>query len=360
MTGRLEYLLEQKAEGRKVAAVWPARFPLELLWARGYCTAEVWDPPSAQSRAAAHIQPFVCSVVRGGFELLASGGTEVADLLAFAHTCDSLQNLATVVKDLLGDTRPLLTFYPPKGAGGEGARKFLRSQLEELWRALGGGATPPSEDEALRSAVMLGRRRDGLLRELYGRRAQGRLGCGNAEFYGAVRSCEHLWPEDAVAELERVLASAGNIAPAGRRLVFTGVLPAPKDLMERLDELGVTVAEDDFLACGRRFPRNAVLESPDPLEALALRHLALPPCSTQAPSQGERADFLAGLVESAGAEGVVFLSLKFCEPDLFERPALARALREKGIPVLLLETETGREAPAGLMTRIEAFLEGLP
>lgn len=358
MAGRLEYLRAQKAAGMKVAAVWPARFPVELLWAWGYCAAEVWDPPSAPARAPAHLQPFVCSVVRGGFELLASGGTEVADLLAFAHTCDSLQNLATVVKDLLGETRPLLTFYPPKGVSAQRAQDYVLSQLRELWTALGGGAAPADAD-ALKRAVAVGRRRDGLLRELYGRRAEARLDCTNAAFYEAVRGCEYLRPDEAAAGLESLLAAAGQRARSGPRLVLTGVLPTPKDLMGRLDEMGAVVAEDDFLACGRRFPRREVPGAADPLEELALRHVALPPCSTQAAGQEERVRFLCGLVESSRAQGVVFLSLKFCEPDLFERPALAQALKEKGIPVLLLETETGARTPAGVLTRLEAFLERL-
>jgi len=58
--------------------------------------------------------------------------------------------------------------------------------------------------------------------------------------------------------------------------------------------------------------------------------------------------------------GVVFLSLKFCEPDLFDVPSLAAGLKARGIPVLSVDVELGPATSAGLATRIEAFLESLP
>jgi benzoyl-CoA reductase/2-hydroxyglutaryl-CoA dehydratase subunit BcrC/BadD/HgdB len=358
MAGRGRYLREKRSQGWKVAAVWPARFPVELLWAGGFCAAEIWDPPVAPARAPAHLQPFVCSVVRSGFELLASGGMEVADLLAFSHTCDSLQNLSTMVEDLLGEPRPILNFYPPKGSASAAGERYTKAQIQELWSRVK-ELVPEARDEALQRAAQRGLRRVGLLRRLYAARAEGRLACTNEEFYDTVRACEYLLPEDAVARLEALLARSAGQAGVAPKLVFSGVLPTPKDLMSRLDEMGVRVVDDDLLACGRRVPRSAIPESPDPVEALAKRHRALPPCSTQGAPLEERAAFLRELVEGSGAQGVVFLSLKFCEPDLFERPNLVEAMRKEGIPALVLETETGAETSAGLMTRLEAFLEGL-
>ena len=44
----------------------------------------------------------------------------------------------------------------------------------------------------------------------------------------------------------------------------------------------------------------------------------------------------------------------------YRLPSLAGAMRARGIPVLTVEAELGSSAPAGMMTRVEAFLESLP
>jgi benzoyl-CoA reductase/2-hydroxyglutaryl-CoA dehydratase subunit BcrC/BadD/HgdB len=56
---------------------------------------------------------------------------------------------------------------------------------------------------------------------------------------------------------------------------------------------------------------------------------------------------------------VVLHLVKFCEPELFDVPALRSAFAKRGVPVLQLETELERELSAQTTTRLEAFVEML-
>jgi len=356
---RRVYALEQKSRGRKVAAVFPARYPAELLWAREVCPVEVWDPPAGGQAAQAHLQANVCSVVQRGLSLWLSGGTEVADFLLFSHTCDSLQNLSTLVPHLLGEKRPCLFFYPPKGRRDDLAERYLVDHLAGLSERLDEAAGRAGEG-ALERAVAWGEARGRALNDLYDARAAGGLAASNEDFYASVRACEYLWPEEAVQRLEAFRRERSGPSPPGVPLVFSGVLPQPAGLLARLDGLGVRIVEDDFLACGRRFVRGALPPAGEVLSTVARRLLALPPCSTAGSPVSDRLDFLARLAGRSSARGVVFLSLKFCEPELFDVPALAEGLRSRGVPCLVLEVEMGGEVPAQTLTRIEAFLETLP
>jgi benzoyl-CoA reductase/2-hydroxyglutaryl-CoA dehydratase subunit BcrC/BadD/HgdB len=49
--------------------------------------------------------------------------------------------------------------------------------------------------------------------------------------------------------------------------------------------------------------------------------------------------------------------VKFCEPELFDLPAIRGAFAADGIPVLVLEGELERELSAQAVNRIEAFVE---
>ncbi len=351
-----------------VAAVCPARAPAEIFWAHGIRMIELWDPPAVEAgRAAAHLPPMTCGVIRQGFDRLVATHPPGPDLLLFPHTCDSLQNLGSLTRDLLGEPRPCLFFCPPTGRSDGMAEAFFEAQIgaldAELDRLAG-----PARQGALERALDWGRRRAQLLRALYDRRAAGGWELSNRRFYDAVRSFEHLWPEEAMARIEALLAEAAGDAPGHIPLVFSGVVPAPADLLDRLDALGVRVAEDDFMACGRRIPRaeaqdrgeKQIEEGGNPYRILARRLLAAPPCSTVGSPIGERLSFIEGLVARSKSKGVVFLSLKFCEPDLFDVPSLVGGLKARGIPVLSVDVELGPATPAGLVTRIEAFLESLP
>jgi benzoyl-CoA reductase/2-hydroxyglutaryl-CoA dehydratase subunit BcrC/BadD/HgdB len=51
--------------------------------------------------------------------------------------------------------------------------------------------------------------------------------------------------------------------------------------------------------------------------------------------------------------------LKFCEPELFDVPALRQAFAARNVPVLYLESELEADLSAQAVTRIEAFVEML-
>jgi benzoyl-CoA reductase/2-hydroxyglutaryl-CoA dehydratase subunit BcrC/BadD/HgdB len=50
---------------------------------------------------------------------------------------------------------------------------------------------------------------------------------------------------------------------------------------------------------------------------------------------------------------------KFCEPELFDVPAIRRAFAARGVPVLVLEGELEAGLSGQAVTRLEAFVEML-
>ncbi|HEX5634877.1 MAG TPA: 2-hydroxyacyl-CoA dehydratase family protein, partial [Gemmatimonadales bacterium] len=90
---------------------------------------------------------------------------------------------------------------------------------------------------------------------------------------------------------------------------------------------------------------------------LVERHLAAPPCPTRAADQGARICHLEGLLERSGARGVLLHLVKFCEPELFDVPAIRAAFARRGVPVLVIEGELEAALPAQVVTRVEAFVE---
>jgi len=357
---REPYIRQQReAHGRRSVAVLPVHYPKELLTALDLLAVEVWGPPGApRGDAAGRIQPYVCSVVRNALAFLASGGADAVDAALFPHTCDSIQQLATLAHDFGGWGKPMLAFLHPKGNGRPSERKFLHAELRALAGSLEGVAGKPLDPARLDAAIRLHREIDGLRAGLLDGRA--RLPMDDRALYGLLRRGEWLWPEDHLAELRAATARLGTgTPPAGVPVLVTGYVPEPAAMLEILNGAGAFVAGDDYAAVGRRVVRDARPQAADPWEALLDRQLAAPPCPTRSMDSVARMRHLVALAERCGARGVVVHVVKFCEPELFDVPVIRKTFAERGTPVLYLEGELERQLSGQVETRIEAFAEML-
>ncbi len=353
---RREYLQRQREEhGRLVFGVFPAQYPREILWAMNVIPVEIWDPPLEVGHANAHLQPYICSVVRLGLELILQGKCDDLDGFLFPHTCDSIQNLASIVYDYLELEIPCYFFYPPKAPYTEASRAYYKGQLADFLARLEKQLGPVNGD-ALKQSVDKGRRAAVLLRTLYERRARGEVRASNEEFYRVVRQGEFLHPDDFIPLLEAFLEKTSGGVASGSAVILSGIVPNPPEILSLLDRLGLWVADDDLLCCSRRLPGAESLAR-DPLEEMTEAYFSMPPCCTKASPIGERLDALLDKAEQSSAKGVIFATVKFCEPELFDLPQLIEGLKEKGLAVLAIDTELNQGLSGQLATRLEAFAE---
>jgi benzoyl-CoA reductase/2-hydroxyglutaryl-CoA dehydratase subunit BcrC/BadD/HgdB len=353
---RKEYIREQKERyGRRVFGVFPAQYPREILWAWNILPVEIWDPPLEPVQANAHLQPYICSVVREGLELILQGHCDDLDGFLFPHTCDSIQNLASIVKDYLGLEKPCYFFYHPKAPYRPSSRAYYLEQLKGLASFLEKRWGPVGSDE-LEKRVKQGQQLASLMKEAYDSRAEGALRATNEEFYRVIRQGEFLHPDDFLPLLHEFLETSRGGSRSGPAVILSGVLPNPTEVLRQLDELGVAVAEDDLLNCSRRLVCPPVV-SDGPFESLADSYFLMPPCTTRDSPVQERLDYLLEKVERTHARGVIFWTVKFCEPELFDVPQLVEELKRRGLATLVVDTEINQGLSGQLGTRVEAFVE---
>lgn len=117
---------------------------------------EIWDPPLKVSHANAHVQPYICSVVKLGLELILQGKCDDLDGFLFPHTCDSIQNLASIVYNYLGMEKPCYFFYHPKAPYRDSSRLYYLEQGISLSDGEATGAVGPISVEAVYRARAAG------------------------------------------------------------------------------------------------------------------------------------------------------------------------------------------------------------
>ena len=119
----------------------------------------------------------------------------------------------------------------------------------------------------------------------------------------------------------------------------------------------IVVAEESCV--GERSTRDLVDENGKSLEkmidAIVDRYFKID-CACFTPNE-ERPNHVLELASDFRVNGVVHYSIQFCTPYTVEAYKVEKALQEKGIPFLKIETDYGMEDVGQLKTRIEAFLE---
>jgi benzoyl-CoA reductase/2-hydroxyglutaryl-CoA dehydratase subunit BcrC/BadD/HgdB len=112
---------------------------------------------------------------------------------------------------------------------------------------------------------------------------------------------------------------------------------------------------------GERGTRNFIKPSGDTvadmMEAIVDRYFEVD-CAIFTPNP-ERLSHIEEMVADYRADGVIHYGLQFCQPYLMESMPVEKALEEKNIPCLRIETDYSMEDVGQLKTRIEAFIEQL-
>ncbi len=167
------------------------------------------------------------------------------------------------------------------------------------------------------------------------------------------------------AECLALLDELADPVPAARdervRVHLSGHLcHAPRrELLAAIEDSGALVVDDD-LYTGRRHVSTDVAEVGDPLVALARwydeRNTVIP-CPTRVSRDADWDRYLLGAVARSGAEAVIHLLPKFCEPHMLYYPELRKGLDAAEIPHLLLETEHEGLPLESVRTRVEALVE---
>lgn len=340
--------------GKKAVGCAPIYAPEEVLHAAGILPVTVWGTPERNGNAG-HVPSFLCPVVRGIFSSIRGPLGALLDAVVIPSTCDTLQNAFEVLRRS-GDARPLFPLVFPVSGSLPGATEYLLDRIEAFreWTEEVGGI--PVSVGALDRSIRVydeNRHRFGLLEQ----RMAESPGYATATEFDRIARSGLLLPKETHSELLRaVLSRPAPAAVRHRGKVFLSGMAVPGGLMEALDNSGAALVGND-LAWGHRYYAELGEGAGDPLLSLVRRHFRRDSCSTLHDGEASRAGRLLERMASTGADRLLVVRVRRCEPEGGDLPAIERSAREQGIPVLCLDTDlSGREGDS-LAVRIEAFLE---
>jgi bcr-type benzoyl-CoA reductase subunit C len=351
--------------GRLVLGVLPMNFPRELALAAGTLPVVVQDDQQPVTEGRSLLAEFYCGYTRNLADQAATGRFDLYDAVLMADHCIQLIGAADVVRAILPDTPVffgMLNSSMNDSWGPARVTAMMGEFLAELERLTG----EPVTRQALSDAIAAHNRDRRMVRRLFDERATRSAVLSPVQLQDIVTSAMVMDPDEHAGLLTSALGTAaagGSAAPADRRVrvhLSGHLCHAPRrELLEAIEASGAVVVDDD-LYHGRRHVSTDVEEDGDPLEAIARwyqqRNVNIP-CPTRVQQDADWDSWLLNAVRGSGAEAVIHLLPKFCEPHMLYYPELRKALDEAGIPHLQIETEHEGLPLESFRTRIEALVE---
>lgn len=356
------YIAEWKrAGGGKVIAALPMNFPAEIAHAAGLLPVVVQEDRNPITLGNSVLGQFNCGYTRSLSDQAATGRMAVYDGFFMADHCIQLIGAADVIREMVPGTpfyfgQLMSSLSDPWTT--EKVNLTMASFKEELEAFASTGIT----DDQLRESIRVFNRNRQLLRGVFERRRAGDARFSSVDLQVMITSSMVMQKEEH-NELLAALLDASTAAPRDDRIrvhLSGHFCHAPRaELLALIEECGGIVVDDD-LYHGSRYISTDVNEEGDPLQALSAAYLdknVAIPCPTRAQADVDWDVYLLDAVAASGAEAVISLMAKYCEPHMLYYPQLKKALEAAGIPHLLLETEHEGMPLQAFRTRIEAMFE---
>lgn len=349
-----------QAKGRKVVGISPMHFPEELVHASGALPVIVQESTEPITVGLTHIFPNYCAPTRSNVDWAAKGSLDFFDLVIISDMCLQVRVAYSIMARKM--KTPFFYMWWPLEYNPTRWLPPVTRRLNRCKQTLEELTGRKIADEDIWKSIRLYNENRQLLREIYGLRRE-KAGALSARELQTLVVAGMVMPKEehtallrqVVAELENARASANGEA----RLFLSGHLchRVKPEILDMIESLGATVVGDDLYA-GYRYYAAEVPEQGDPIEALAMRYFNPGvPCPTRGGPEGDWADHLITRSRESGAQAVLSLLPRYCEPHMFYYPYLKNRLLEAGVPFAFVETEHEAYSLEGIRTRIQALVE---
>lgn len=333
-----------------------------MIHAAGFFPYGIVGGSTNLEEANAHLQAWACSHARSSLARALEGKLDFLDGLIIPHTCDTMRMLLDLWEHV--HSLPYMENYRlPRQANRASAGKYLLGELKRIKKGLEQYRGAPIENKALMDSIKLYNHNRQMLRKLTDLHANYPHLISSRRLYTVINASMVMPREEVSRLLEALLGHLEQdlVDEAENdhvRLLLSGTLLEPFEVLDYIEEFGGTVIADDFQN-GYHYIESDVNTELDPLEALVDRQLKRIPSAAFDIEQNPRRFFLTSLASEKKAAGAIFLHLTFCEPENFDSYDNLKAMQAEDIPAIRIETQFGGTGLGQIRTRIHAFMEML-
>jgi benzoyl-CoA reductase/2-hydroxyglutaryl-CoA dehydratase subunit BcrC/BadD/HgdB len=362
---------EAKKKGKKVVGWLSYNVPEEILHALGLISVRLGlgGDEALVEKGGRYLSTQNCVFLRetvGLFEENKDPYIKNSDLVVFDCTCLQTFRTAEVVKYYFGVNTLILdvpkNFYLPEG------QEYFRKEVADFTGKLEEFSGTTLDFSKLAESVKLFDHIREAIKKLYDYQASAKAVISWHEVYTVVQANYYLDKGLYLSLLKELLAELKaaqgdpTIHDLGDqvRIFISGSVIPPGDtkLIEILEKSGARIVGDDIWS-GLAPSIDVTIKEPT-LSGIAdgyinrLPHAALPYLDAKT---DQRLATRNRLVQRFKAHGVIYHTLRYCDPFTFKAAEAKKVLNNEGLSVLEIHTEYAGSDYEGIRTRVGAFVE---
>lgn len=347
-----------QAAGKPAVGCFPLFVPEELVYAAGFLPVGLWGGVSTFQKADQYIQSFACSIIRANLELGMSGAYDDLKAVLVPSQCDTLkcvcENFKTAVPQV-----PVIGVTIPNNRTLQAAHQQLLNEFDYITESLNALQTPDCQPMSLEEAFAVYEDYRQTVMEFLDTVPDYLNTITPSVRHGILKAAWFMDKKEYTVRLKDLLAALKQQPKetfAGTKCILTGIMLDAEPVLALLQELNIAVV-DDMLCHESLFLRTPTRAEGSVASRLAYRFLDLKGASPLYDPGKPRGTMLAELKQQRGADMVLFILMKFCDPEAFDQPFVKADLKAAGVPCLFLEHDQLVESAEQLRTRIQGFLE---
>ncbi|MFC1858538.1 2-hydroxyacyl-CoA dehydratase subunit D [Thermodesulfobacteriota bacterium] len=349
------------AQGNKIIGYIYTYVPQELIHAAGAWPLQLTEDARTHGGSMSrHFPDYVCDYLETILDEGIGGTYDYLDGLIVPHACESLRGFYGMWR--LNVPTPLTHIFAPPNKINPDAQEYLLEEFMYIKTLLEDLLSIQITASDLEKSIGVYNELRALIRKLYSLRTQDQPVVSGSEVFSLLRTGLVIPPEDFLARLQGFmdqLNTRPNLPASKNRimiqaLAFEECITDALNLVKMVEDLDSQVVSDDLNQGMRWNTANLSLQG-DPFASLARYYLEDVIGAYLRPAS-HRVESLLQAANRAQVDAVIVCTTKYCDPYSFELPYLEKKFRDRGFPVLLLETSLSMP-PAQVKNRIEAFLE---
>lgn len=368
---RPKELAEERRNGAKVVGWFNYNIPEEIIHALGLIPIRlgIGGDDRLVELGARYISTKNCVFVRESVGLFAENQDPYiknSDLIAIDATCLQFYRVAELIKYYFKAKTAILgvprNFYLPEG------QEYFRKELESFTQKLEEFAGNKLDKNKLAESIKLYNEIRNSIRELYKYQAVDNPPIKWREVFDVVHAGNYLDKKGYLSLLHELLkelkekhgSSVIENSNGDARIFLSGSIIPPRDtkLINIIEQVGGRIVGDDLWSGLNPF-LNIDVKEPS-IKGIAdayinrVPHAALPYLDLET---DKRLKNLKQLVKDYNAQGVIYHTLRYCDPFTFKASETKDVLKKEGIPLLEIHTEYAGSDIEAIRTRVEAFVE---
>ena len=347
-----------KTTKRKAIGCFPIYTPEEIIYAAGYLPIGMWGGKTEISLADKYLQRFCCSIMRSNLEFGMKGTYKMLKAVIIPTFCDTLKCVCENWKVAVPQI-PVIPIVYPQNRRLKASFQYLVDEFSRVKR----------EIEQMKGAEITQRELEDAFEayEIY-RKSMRNLTEVVKDYPITVNSrARHLiikagyfMDKKHYTEVIRQITDALLKMPPekydGVKVIATGLIGEPVELLDIFTENHIAVAADDFAQESRQF-RVVGRKNGSPLEKMAYRIIDQKGCTFLLEEEKTKGQMLIDMAREAEAQAIVVVMMKFCDPEEFDYPVIKKELEAAGIPLLYLEIDLQMDSFEQIRTRVQSFAE---